>query len=57
MDTKSVKDPLNISLPADLRKCRRKALEYTEFGSLEGREKIRVDHKTVIFRKIKNIAN
>lgn len=57
MDTKMVKDPLNISLPADLRRCRKKALEFTQYRSLEGREKIRIDHKTIIFRKIKTVAN
>lgn len=47
-------DDLNISFPADFQKCRRRAQQLAEFGSLEGREKIRIDKRTVIFRKITN---
>lgn len=48
-----MKDDLNLSIPEDLQRCRKKALELTKHGSLEGRIAIKVDKKTTIFKKVK----
>ncbi len=49
-----MKDDLNIAQPEDLKKCRKQALKLREHGSLEGRVAIRVDHRTIIFKKVKH---
>jgi hypothetical protein len=47
-----MKDNLNIAtFPEDLKKCREGALKYKEFGSLKGRYPVRIDSRTIIYKK------
>lgn len=46
-----MKDTLNLNVPEDLQKCRKKALELTHFGSLTGRVPVRIDKRTTVFKK------
>jgi hypothetical protein len=46
-----MKDSLNLAIPDDLQKCRKKALELTHFGSLAGRVPVRVDKRTTVYKK------
>lgn len=47
------KDDLNIMLHGDLQRCRKRAKELSYHGSLEGRVPVRVDSRTIIYKKIK----
>lgn len=47
------KDELNIAYPEDLRKCREQALKLKKHGSLEGRVPVRIDSRTVIYKRVK----
>lgn len=46
-----MKDTLNLNVPEDLQKCRKKALELTHYGSLDGRVPVRVDKRTTVYKK------
>ncbi len=48
-----MKDDLNLSFPDDLQRCRKKALQLSHYGSLEGKVAVRVDSRTIVFKKIK----
>lgn len=47
------KDELNIAFPEDLRKCREQAKKLKQHGSLEGLIPVRIDSRTIIFKKRK----
>lgn len=51
-----MKDQLNLALPEDLLKCRQQALKLRKHGSLEGLHPVRLDSRTVVFKKKKPVG-
>lgn len=49
-----MKDDLDLNIPEDHKRCRERALKLAHHGSLDGRYPVRIDKRTIIFKRIPN---